>query len=450
MKSKWIVFIAGLMVCCPFFSLQAQNPKYLGGDGDGYSKDLSDDIGFTDPFAVKYQGGDGDGYSKDLSDDIGFTDPFAVKYQVGNGDGYSKDQSGDITLSPPDLELIAKTASDSITVAGDTVTYTIIVKNNSPVAATGVVVSDTIPAGLTYVPESITHNDTARTDMDGDDNADFDVTAGNTVTVNIGAMAPAQQDTITFKVTVDATVNGSIIKNTATFAADHDNDPNNNSASVSVNAVVIINDKISAQTLLVFWNFALKQFSFDLKLTNESTDTLCAPVYVEIDTIFTDPTTNPNNVTVDNADGGGTGIGAFFDYSDSLGGDHRLDPGEMSKFKLWIFNDPDSIDFFFQANVFGIIKPGPVSPVAKTTGAKPEPLRFYVDVKNGRLEQITGTTAVEGPTPEEETNIPTEFALQQNYPNPFNPETTIRYQLPQASNVNLMIYNFVASWCANL
>ncbi|MCH8941830.1 MAG: T9SS type A sorting domain-containing protein [Bacteroidetes bacterium] len=56
---------------------------------------------------------------------------------------------------------------------------------------------------------------------------------------------------------------------------------------------------------------------------------------------------------------------------------------------------------------------------------------------NGVFTALTTVTGIDVVS----NNIPNSFALSQNYPNPFNPSTKIQFSIPEATNVNLTIYD---------
>ena len=133
-----------------------------------------------------------------------------------------------VNFGLPFAELsIAKTASPNPVVAGEQLDYTISVTNNGPGSATDVVVTDVLPAGVTYLA-----------------NSDSCVNNSGTLTCSLGTLMPNVVATFTIQVRVNANLLSSIpgsttnISNTASVAAtEPDGNLSNNSVTITTNVI---------------------------------------------------------------------------------------------------------------------------------------------------------------------------------------------------------------------
>ena len=67
--------------------------------------------------------------------------------------------------------------------------------------------------------------------------------------------------------------------------------------------------------------------------------------------------------------------------------------------------------------------------------------KFTVELMYLSIGKVGGVVGVENTN----SDLPTDFALSQNYPNPFNPSTTIKYSVPEQSNVKIVIYDAIGN-----
>jgi uncharacterized repeat protein (TIGR01451 family) len=98
---------------------------------------------------------------------------------------------------------LTKSVSDTIPNEGDTLTYNVVLTNNGPDDATGVEVTDLLPAGVTYLSDATSQG----------------TYASGTGLWTLGAVANSVSDTLAISIAVDAGTAGSTIGNTASITA---------------------------------------------------------------------------------------------------------------------------------------------------------------------------------------------------------------------------------------
>jgi len=122
------------------------------------------------------------------------------------------------TAAGPTADLVVtKTDSPDPVAVGSTLTYTVSVTNNGPADATGVTLTDTLPAGVTFVSATPSQGSCTH--------------SGGTVTCPLGTLANGAMASVTITVTPTAT---GILTNTASVtSATPDPQADNNGASAS-------------------------------------------------------------------------------------------------------------------------------------------------------------------------------------------------------------------------
>jgi uncharacterized repeat protein (TIGR01451 family) len=128
--------------------------------------------------------------------------------------------SADITVTPNQADLsITKSASTSSITAGATFSYTIVVTNQGPAPATGVVVTDPLPSGITATSATSTVGTCSGT---------------TTVTCNVGTLLNGASATITINASGSPSTAGVMTNTASVTAAQTDPDPADNSGSAAI------------------------------------------------------------------------------------------------------------------------------------------------------------------------------------------------------------------------
>ena len=337
-----------------------------------------------------------------------FNAPESINTNMGN-DGYQRQADLAITKSD-DVE-------DAV-VTGDSITYTLTVKNEGPSDATGVVVTDTLPEGLTFISS-----------------ADGCTAVDHEITCDIGELAAGATTTLTFVVSVDDTVaDNTTLTNVATVSgneADPDTDNNTddettliflpNGRSVQIEYV---NCMISKDRTIVSGDY----FVTDQSETEKRDD--LAILITSIELTFEEKQ-GKDWIPVDPSS-----YSCTFSAWEDRDGDGIQDTDEVTD-----ISDPANADIVFGREItilYGCTFIG---------DGWPRELRVTAHVwifKRGDRE-FTFTQSYDfGGKPKAAAAkdlLPKVTKLSLNYPNPFNPDTWIPFELAEDARVRIQLYD---------
>ena len=146
------------------------------------------------------------------TDQRGVARPQGVACDVG---AYEELESVDLSLT--------KTVDEAGPYVGDNVVFTIQATNNGPLVASGVVISDLLPADFTFVSSHTSRG----------------IYTGDTGAWNVGRLGAGLSATLTLTTTVHAGAVGRVITNTAEISAvdQFDSQPDNNSAVAAITGI---------------------------------------------------------------------------------------------------------------------------------------------------------------------------------------------------------------------
>jgi uncharacterized repeat protein (TIGR01451 family) len=194
----------------------------------------------------------------DSGQTVDLTNTASISGDQVDTDATNNSDSAAVDLASSDLSITKSDNTADSVVAGEQFTYTFTVSNSGPDTAEGIVVTDNLPAELSYVSGSFSTGSGTITESPS---------GSGSLSISVDDLAAGASATFDIIVLVDADAGASIV-NTATVAGtpDTDSDPSNNSATETT--AVVRNVDVAVDKSTTGTATAGGQLTYTIEVTN--------------------------------------------------------------------------------------------------------------------------------------------------------------------------------------